>query len=391
MLLRIPDPLAWLTAALARWTERGLLRRRVTRDGAQGTTITLGGRKLINWGANDYLGLADDPRLKAAAIAAIEQEGFGAGASPLITGHSAAHRQLEADLAAWLETEAALVFPSGFAANAGTIPALVEEGDAIYSDAKNHASLIDGCRMSRANVYIYPHGDMPSLAELLRVTAGKARRRLIATDTVFSMDGDLAPLDEICDLAERFEAMLLVDEAHATGIYGAHGTGRVEQRGLAGRVAVRVGTLSKALGSAGGFVAGSAELIEWLVNRSRPYIFSTAHPAAAAAAASAAIKIVQNEPERRTRLLANASSLREQLAAFGWPLGNAATQIVALPIGDDHRVMELPAALHERGHFIPGIRPPSVPPGEALLRISLSSAHTQGEIKSLAEALGKPI
>jgi 8-amino-7-oxononanoate synthase len=296
---------------------------------------------------------------------------------------------LEALLADWLGTEAALVTPSGFAANAGTIAALVDAGDIVYSDAKNHASLIDGCRLSRARVEIYPHNDTAALGELLQSAARVARRRLIITDSVFSMDGDTARLPELCALAEQYDAMLLVDEAHATGVFGDDGTGLAEAEGVAARVPIRIGTLSKALGSAGGFIAGEQRLIDWLVNRARPYVFSTAHPPATAAAASAAIRIVQSEPQRRTELLARASWLREELRRQGWPLGAAATQIIPVLVGDAATAMRLHRALLEAGCFVPGIRPPSVPAGESLLRISLSYAHKQADLEELAAQLGK--
>lgn len=385
----MPAPLAWIDDALAEWEAQGLRRKLVTRTGPQGAKIHVAGRSLLNFGANDYLGLANDPRLIIAAEDCAAKEGWGAGASPLITGHTLTHALLEAQLAAWLNTEAALVTPSGFAANAGTIAALAEAGDTIYSDAKNHASLIDGCRLSRARVEIYPHNDVAALGELLQRTAGDARRRLIVTDTVFSMDGDTARLPELCDLAEEFDAMLLVDEAHATGVFGADGTGLAEEQGVAARIPIRIGTLSKALGSGGGFIAGEQRLIDWLVNRARPYVFSTAHPPATAAAALAAIRIVQREPQRRTELLTRAAWLREELRHQGWQLGAAATQIIPVIVGDAATVMKLHRALMDVGCFVPGIRPPSVPAGEALLRISLSYAHQQGDLEELAAQLAK--
>ncbi len=385
----MPHSLAWLDEALAEWDALGLRRQLVTRSSPQGARIHFGARQLLNFGANDYLGLANDPRLIIAAEDAAAAEGWGAGASPLITGHTAAHAALEAQLSAWLETEAALVTPSGFAANTGTIAALAEAGDIVYSDAKNHASLIDGCRLSRARVEIYPHNDVAALAELLQRTSREARRRLIVTDTVFSMDGDTAQLPGLCELAEQYDAMLLVDEAHATGVFGANGTGLAEEQGVAARVPIRIGTLSKALGSSGGFIAGEQRLIDWLINRARPYVFSTAHPPATAAAASAAIRIVQREPQQRTELLARAALLREELRRQGWQLGAAATQIIPIVVGNAARVMQLHRTLLEAGCFVPGIRPPSVPVGESLLRISLSYAHQPSDLEELAAQLAK--
>jgi 8-amino-7-oxononanoate synthase len=381
--------LNWIDDALAEWDAQGLRRKLVTRSGPQGAKINVRGRTLLNFGANDYLGLANDPRLIIAAEDTAAKEGWGAGASPLITGHTAAHAALETQLADWHGTEAALVTPSGFAANAGTIAALVDAGDVIFSDAKNHASLIDGCRLSRARVEIYPHNDVAALRELLQRTARAARRRLIVTDTVFSMDGDTARLPELCDLAEQYDTMLLVDEAHATGVFGADGTGLAEEQGVAARIPIRIGTLSKALGSGGGFVASEQRLIDWLVNRARPYVFSTAHPPATAAASSAAIRIVLREPQRRTELLARAAWLRTELRRQGWQLGDAATQIIPIIVGEAATAMRLHQELLEAGNFVPGIRPPSVPAGESLLRISLSYAHQQADLQELAAQLAR--
>ncbi|NQT11194.1 MAG: 8-amino-7-oxononanoate synthase, partial [Planctomycetes bacterium] len=280
--------LQWIDDELAALDRQDLCRRLATREGKQTTQIDLDGGKLVNFGSNDYLALAADPRLAHAASEAAHEEGWGSGASPLVTGHGPAHRRLEERLAEFEDAEAALVFSSGFAANAGTIAALVGPGDVVFSDRTNHASIWDGCRLSRADVRTFRHADCRQLAQLLEKSHGR-RRRLIVTDSVFSMDGDVAPLAELTDLAERFDAMLLVDEAHATGVFGPHGRGAAEQAGLEGRVHVRVGTLSKALGSVGGFVVGSRSLIDWLVNRARPYVFSTAPPGAAAAAATAAL------------------------------------------------------------------------------------------------------
>jgi len=381
-------PLAWLDRELADLDRQGLRRRLQTREGPQGARVVLDGRELVNFGSNDYLGLAADPRLATAAEAA-RREGWGSGASPLVTGHAAAHQKLEQRLAEFEGTEAALLFTSGFAANAGTIAAVVGPGDAVYSDRKNHASLWDGCRLSRADVRVYPHGDWRQLEALL-ADSQKYRRRLIVTDSLFSMDGDLAPLVELAGLAERYGAMLMVDEAHATGVFGQHGRGVAEQLGVEDRVPIRVGTLSKALGSVGGFVAGNRTLIEWLVNRARPYIFSTALPAAIAAAAFAALDIVRDEPQRRTALLARAQELRNTLRGAGWNVGASASQIIPLIVGEPARATALSHVLRERGLFVPAIRPPTVPEGEACLRISLTVGHTDEMLAILVAALGQP-
>jgi 8-amino-7-oxononanoate synthase len=378
----------WIDGALADLEDRRLLRRLAQRERSQGPVIVLDGQRLVNFGSNDYLGLAADPRLTAAVRQSLDQYGWGGGASPLISGHSRLHAQLQRRLAEFERAEAALLFTSGYAANTGTIAALVSEGDAVFTDRKNHASLLDGCRLSRARVQVYPHGDWRRLEKLLARETGY-RRRLIVTDSLFSMDGDLAPLVELADLADRYGAMLMIDEAHATGVFGHSGRGVAEHQGVETRVPIRVGTLSKALGSHGGYVVGERRLIEWLANRARSYVFSTAAPAAAAAASLAALDIVEAEPGRGKLLLDRSEQLRRRLSAEGWNVGRSASQIIPLLLGDDEQVIELSAALRHRGVFVPAIRPPTVPPGEACLRISLSHAHTSEMLELLAESLGR--
>jgi 8-amino-7-oxononanoate synthase len=389
-----PDPLAWIDDELVGLERAGLRRRLAERGGPQAATVSLDGRELVNFGSNDYLGLAADPRLAAAAHAAIEREGWGSGASPLVSGRATSHAELERRLAEFEGTEAALVFPSGFAANAGTIPALTDDGDAVFADAKNHASLIDGCRLSRAQRFVYPHADCDALEQLLR-DAGHFRRRLIATDTLFSMDGDLAPIDRIADLAAEHNAMVMVDEAHATGVFGAQGRGVVESVSDAtGRtdldelIHIRVGTLSKALGSGGGFVAGRQSLVDWLANRARSYVFSTAQPVATSAAALAALDIVEHHAEPRRLLRQRADRLRERLVELGWNTGRSASQVIPIYVGRPEPTMQLADRLRKAGFFVPGIRPPSVPPGESLLRLSLCANHADAMVEGLLEALG---
>lgn len=379
------NPLGWIDQELAELDRLGLRRFLRTRQGPQTARITIDGRELVNFGSNDYLGLAAEPALAAAASAAAE-EGWGSGASPLISGHAASHARLERDLAAFEGTEAALLYASGYAANAGTVAALVGPGDVVYTDRKNHASLLDGCRLSRADVRPYPHADMRRLEQLLQRSASY-RRRLIVTDGLFSMDGDLAPLGDLAELAARHGAILMVDEAHATGVFGRQGRGVAEHFGVESGVHVRVGTLSKALGCIGGFVAGSRTLIEWLVQRARPYVFSTAPPAAMASAASAALALVRAQPQRRAALLQRAAELREALARRGWNTRRSASQIIPLVVGDPQRATDLAASLREQGLFVPAIRPPTVPRGESCLRISLSSRHSAQMIASLLDAL----
>jgi 8-amino-7-oxononanoate synthase len=384
------DPLAWLDDKLDTLSKRGLRRTRLVREGRCGPTLHIDGRDLVNFGSNDYLGLAGDPRLETAAIAAIREAGWGGGASPLITGYTTWHERLERQLAEFLGTDAAVVFSSGYTANVGAITALVGPDDSIFSDEKNHASIIDGCRQSRAHVYVYRHGDPGHLKSFLDATEVRGRK-LIVTDTLFSMDGDIAPLVQIADLAQRYGAMLLIDEAHATGLFGQHGRGLAEHLGVEGRTHVHVGTLSKALGCAGGFVAGSKRLCDWLVNRARSYVFSTAHPAANCAAAAAALAIVRDEPQRRQRVLALGDRLRGRLRDLGLQTGASSTQIVPVIVGDSAKAMELAAKLRERGFFLPPIRPPTVPLGQAMLRISLTASHTQEMLDDLASAIATEI
>jgi 8-amino-7-oxononanoate synthase len=303
-----------------------------------------------------------------------------------VSGRGQEHAALERELAEFEGTEAALLFTSGYAANSGVIPALVGAEDSIFSDASNHASIIDGCRLSGARIFVYNHGDADHLRSLLEGASG-FRRKLIVTDSLFSMDGDLAPLPGIAELVQRHGAMLMVDEAHATGVFGARGRGVAEHLGVEETVDVRVGTLSKALGCAGGFVAGRQTLIDWLANRARPYVFSTAAPEAIARAAREALRIVREEPERRTILAAKARRLRERLAAEGWRIGPSQSQIVPVIVGEPQAAVDLSRRLRAAGFFAPAIRPPSVPAGSSLLRISLSYSHSDSAIDRLADAL----
>ena len=384
------DPQSWIPAELDQLQARGLRRTLITRSGNQAAVTQVGGKRLVNLSANDYLGLASHPRLVEAAKQATAEHGWGSGASPLVTGRSSWHEQLEHRLAEFEGAEAALLFPTGFAANAGVIPALVGEGDAIFADAKNHASIIDGCRLSHAEKFIYPHNDTKALETFLHES--RHARKLIVTDTLFSMDGDLAPLDRLAELSIEHHAMLLVDEAHATGVWGELGRGAAEHfasdcPALEQASLIRLGTLSKALGSVGGFVVGSADLIDWLANRARSYVFSTAAPAAAAAAGAAALDLVEQEPHRRRELLAKADLLRQLLQDSQWNTGSSVSQIVPLLIGDPEQTMRIARGLQDAGFLAPGIRPPSVPQGESLLRVSLCHGHQEEDLHQFVAAL----
>jgi len=380
------NPLAWIEQELASLEAARLRRRLAAVRMVDAVHVEVDGQRLINFGSNDYLALAADPRLAAAAAKVAGRDGWGSGGSPLVTGRSLALAELETELARFEQTEAALVFASGFATNLGTVTALVGSGDAIFSDRLNHASLIDGCRLSRATVHVFQHGDRDHLASLLRDARGSGRR-LIVCDSLFSMDGDLAPLAEFVELAERYDAMLLVDEAHATGVFGAGGRGVVEHLGVHSPALVRVGTLSKALGGAGGFVAGSRSMVDWIANRARSYIFSTAPPPATAAAARQAIRLVIEEPERRKILLQRAEMLRDELVDQGWNVGPSKSQIIPVMIGDPRRALRMAHRLRQRGLLVPAIRPPSVPAGTSRLRVSLSYAHTPAMLAELATEL----
>jgi 8-amino-7-oxononanoate synthase len=381
---------SWIDDDLNDRRRRGLFRTRRRLLSAQGARVRVRGRELVNFSSNDYLSLAADPRLARAAARAARRYGCGAGASPLISGLLPPLRALEKDLARWEETAAALVFPSGFAANIGLVSTLAGRADAIFSDELNHASLIDGCRLSRARIQVYRHRDAGHLAGLLRREGPHARRRLIVSDTVFSMDGDLAPLGDLYDLAAQHDALLLLDEAHATGVLGTHGRGASElftpPSGLKDAV-LRVGTLSKALGAQGGFVCGSRRLITWLVNCARPYIFSTALAPPTAAAARVAVRIVQEEPQRRRHVLDLSAQLGERLANCGVIAPRPVCPIVPVLVGEAREAVRLSDRLEERGLLVPAVRPPSVPEGTARLRISVTAGHTADDVARLSDEL----
>ena len=379
-------PLDWITAGLHSLENQGLRRKLSTRNSSYlGQTIQLDGQDLIAFASNDYLGLAAEA-LVPAVHRVIDAVGWGSGASPLICGHGAIHAELERQLALFEGTDGALLFPSGFAANLGAITALAGRGDAIYSDAKNHASIIDGCRLSGATTFVFPHRDVTALRQLLEDSSA-FRRRLIVTDSLFSMDGNLAPLDKLAELAEQFHAMLMVDEAHATGLFGKDGRGVSQHLRAEDGIHLRIGTLSKALGSIGGFAVGSQPVIDWLINRARSYVFSTALPEAAAAAGLESLRLVREEPHRRTQLLERSTQLRAQLRQQHWDLGTTSSQIIPLYVGTPQAAVDLSTKLRQEGFLLPAIRPPSVPSGESLLRISLTYGHTPHSIDALVATL----
>jgi glycine C-acetyltransferase/8-amino-7-oxononanoate synthase len=367
--------------------ERGLYRRLRLVEGPQGPRVLLGEREVLLLCSNNYLGLADDRRVREAAAEAALRWGAGAGASRLISGNMEPHRDLERRLAAFKGYEAALLFGSGYLANTGVIAALAGQGQVVFSDELNHASIVDGCRLARAETFVYRHGDLEHLAWGLR-EAGE-RAALIVSDGVFSMDGDVAPLDGLSELAQCHHCRLMVDEAHATGATGPGGRGSVSAAGLSGAVDVVVGTLGKALGSYGAYVCADAETVDLLVNCARPFIFSTAPPPPAVGAAAAALELLEAEPERVERLQANAATLREALAAAGLSASASRTQIVPVEVGEAEATMELCERLLERGVFAQGIRPPTVPAGSSRLRLTVMATHDPAELREAGRLAGE--
>jgi 8-amino-7-oxononanoate synthase len=378
-------PEDFIDEELLRLKEAGLYRRLRRVEGAQDSTLMLDGREVINFSSNNYLGLANHPALATAAKAAIDRYGCGSGASRLIAGNMTLHEELERKLAEFKGTQAALVFNSGFQANTGILSTLAGAGDVIFSDALNHASIIDGCRLSRATTQVYGHCDLDQLENLLKIAPARGGK-LIVTETIFSMDGDEAPLVEIVRLAETYGALVMVDEAHATGIFGPNGAGIVAKLGLSERVPIQMGTLGKALGGFGAYVAGDDRLRELLINRCRSFIFTTALPPAVMAMALAAIDIVQREPERRQALLANCRMMSKGLENLGLPIRSSQSPILPLILGVATKCMELSDRLLQRGVFAQGIRPPTVPPGTARLRITLMATHSSKHIEDALEA-----
>lgn len=380
----------WIAATLADLRAQGLLRT-LRHCGPPGVTVRVGGRELLHLASNNYLDLARHPRVIEAAREAVGAWGWGSGASQLISGFTELHEALRAALCAFEHAEDAVLFPTGYQANLGAITALADKGDVVILDKLCHASIVDGARLSGAEVRAFPHNNVARLRALL----GKYpnRRVLVAVDTVYSMDGDLAPLPDLVAACTEHRALLLVDEAHATGVLGASGRGACERFGLCASgepegPLLRLGTLSKALGGIGGFVVGSAARCDLLRNRARAAIYTTALPPAAAAAAVAALDVVREEPERRRRVLALAGRLRRELRARGWNVPEGETPVLPLIVGAAEATLDLSRRLLEAGILAPAIRPPTVPPGTSRLRISLTAAHNERHLDRLLEALG---
>ena len=377
------DPLAFCGEEVGRLEAAGLGRRVRALESASEPEVTLGGRRVLCLASNNYLGLAAHPEVVEAAAEAARRFGAGAGSARLVTGGLVLHDELEARLAALKGTEAALLFSSGYLANFGTVSALVGPGDVVFSDSLNHASIIDGCRLSKADVHVYGHARADHLAERLadwRRTAGADARALVVTDSVFSMDGDVAPLPDIAAACERHGAVLMVDEAHATGVVGPGGRGAVAGFGLEGRVGVVMGTLSKSLGAAGGFIAGSADLCAYLRNRARSFIFDTALPPPTVAAALAALDVLEREPERPVRARRLAGRLATGIRAAGYQVADPPAAVLPVLVGAPDAALGLSARLLDAGVLVTAIRPPSVPEGTSRLRATVMATHTDAQI-----------
>ena len=377
------SPLAFIDQEIDALRERGVFRWPRELQGEQAPVCVYDGRRVINLCSNNYLGLANHPRLKAAARRAIDESGVGAGAVRTIAGNMAIHGALEARLAAFKRTEAALLFQSGFTANAGTVSAILGKEDVVVSDELNHASIIDGCRLSGAGRKIFPHRDVAAARRCLEESR-EARRVLVITDGVFSMDGDIAPLAELATLAREFGAIMMVDDAHASGVVGAGGRGTVEHFHLHGMVDIQVGTLSKAWAGLGGYVAGSLRLVQYLMQRARPLLFSTSHPPSVAATAIAALDLIEQEPGLIDRLWDNTRAFKAGLQQLGYDTGRSETPITPVMVGDEALAMRFSDRLFEEGVFALAIAFPTVPRGRARLRTIVTAGHSGGD---LAQAL----
>ncbi len=381
--------LDFLTDELAALEREGLLVQPRTLEGPQGARARYDGRDVINLASNNYLGLANHPRLNQAASQAATELGAGSGAVRTIAGQMTMHRELEARFATFKHAEAALMFQSGFTSNAGTVAAILTKDDVIVSDRLNHASIIDGARQSRAEIAVFDHRDAGHADRLLAETARPGRRQLLITDGVFSMDGDIAPLPDLVEVAERHGAIMMVDDAHASGVLGEGGAGTVDHFGLHGRVDIQVGTLSKAIGVIGGFIAGPAHLIEWLQNRGRPYLFSTSAPPAVVAACITALDVIADEPDRLERLWSNTALFKAGLRELGFDTGASQTPITPVITGDEARTQTFAQRLFDEGVFCPAIVFPTVGKGLARVRAIVTADHTEHDLRQAIEVFGR--
>ncbi len=385
--LIMTNPLAYLTGELDKWKSEGTYQRLRVLESACEPRCRFDNRDVINLASNNYLGLANHPRLIEEAVAATRRYGAGSGAVRTIAGTMSLHLQLEERIAAFKNVEACVVFQSGFAANAGTVAALLTPEDHVISDALNHASIIDGCRLSKANIHVFAHKDAAAAAEILTGLAGKAGRKLLITDGVFSMDGDIGALPALVELAEKHDAIMMVDDAHASGVLGRNGRGTVDHFGVHGRVHIQVGTLSKAIGALGGYVCGSRDLIEFLYHRARPFLFSTSHPPAVAAACLAAFDILEQEPERIQALWDNTNYFKQRLSEAGFNTGSSESPITPVIVGEAKEAHEFSAALFEEGVFATGIGFPTVARGRARIRTIVTATHTRADLDEALDTI----
>jgi glycine C-acetyltransferase len=381
-----------LTAQLDDLKQRGTYFKLRVLDDAQGPVCTYDGRKVINLASNNYLGLCDHPKLCEAAIEATKTYGVGSGAVRTIAGTMKIHMELEEKIAAFKNVEACVVFQSGFSANAGTVSSILGKEDFIISDELNHASIIDGARLSRAKIKVFRHKDAAHAEELLKEIQNEPGHKLIITDGVFSMDGDIGPVDKLCDLADKYGAIMMVDDAHASGVLGRNGRGSVDHFGCHGRVDIQVGTLSKAIGALGGYVCGSRDLIDYLYHRARPFLFSTSHPPSVTATCIAAFDLLENEPERIERLWDNTRYFKTELGRIGFDIGGVTTPASETPItpiiiGDGKKTMEFSKALFDAGVMATGIAFPTVAEGKARIRTIMTSEHTKEQLDQALNTL----
>ncbi len=381
--------LDYLTDKLAELEEQGLALHPRTLEGPTGARARFDGRDVINLASNNYLGLANHPRMNAAASKAAAELGAGSGAVRTIAGTMAMHQELERAFAAFKHAEEALMFQSGFTANAGTVAAILDKEDVIVSDRLDHASIIDGARLSRAEIKVFEHKDAEHADALLAETARPGRRQLLITDGVFSMDGDIAPLPALVEVAERRGAIMMIDDAHASGVLGRGGAGTVDHFDLHGRVDIQVGTLSKAIGVLGGFIAGPHQLIEWLVNRGRPYLFSTSTPPAVTAACLEALAILRDEPQRLERLWSNTTMFKAGLHELGFDTGMSETPITPVITRDEEKTQAFARRLFEEGVFTPAIVFPTVGRGMARVRTIVTADHTEADLGAALEVFGR--
>jgi glycine C-acetyltransferase len=381
----VANPLSYLGGQLEEWRKEGTYQRLRVLESESAAMSRFDGREVINLASNNYLGLTTHPKLRKAALAAVRAYGVGSGAVRTISGTMTLHMQLEERIAAFKNVEASVVFQSGFAANAGTVAAVLGPDDHIISDELNHASIIDGCRLSRAKIHVFPHKDTAAAEKILSELDSAPGHKLLISDGVFSMEGDIAPLPALVEAAERHGAIMMVDDAHSSGVLGRNGRGTIDYFGLHGRVHIQVGTLSKAIGVLGGYVCGSRDLIEFLYHRARPFLFSTSHPPAVAAACLAAFDVLEQEPKRIERLWDNTKYFKAGLSAAGFNTGMSETPITPVIVGEAKTAHELSRVLFEQGVLATGIGFPTVPKGKARVRTIVTATHTRDELDRALE------